>query len=154
MRGKEALRNSRTRSLRITPAHAGKRPRAGFRAPRRWDHPRPCGEKLTVGVLYGAQVGSPPPMRGKEFEWQPNAEAARITPAHAGKRARKPCDADLSRDHPRPCGEKQRGIETASDHAGSPPPMRGKGTYVRITMIAHGITPAHAGKRREGHDLF
>ena len=45
-------------------------------------------------------------MRGKEFDWMPNADAAGITPAHAGKS--RPMTAPLrgGSDHPRPCGEK------------------------------------------------
>ena len=50
MRGKDFRLDFVLNMCRITPAHAGKRPRAGFRAPRRWDHPRPCGEKLYAGT--------------------------------------------------------------------------------------------------------
>ena len=33
-------------------------------------------------------------------------------------------------------------------HVGSPPPMRGKVSAIRITSKIHGITPAYAGKRQ------
>ena len=86
MRGKgmdEAFANG---TIRITPAHAGKRyveERLGIG---KTDHPRPCGEKLTCRQVSAVILGSPPPMRGKAVVTVDAQRLERITPAHAGKR--------------------------------------------------------------------
>ena len=45
------------------------------------------------------------------------------------------------------CGEKIRAVSATTASVGSPPRVRGKGIQVRMHGIAHGITPACAGKR-------
>ena len=45
MRGKEALSNMIARTVRITPAYAGKRSKSMTLRSLRGDHPRVCGEK-------------------------------------------------------------------------------------------------------------
>ena len=71
---------------RITPAYAGKS--AGVRCSDadRQDHPRLCGEKKHYILPFSVAIGSPPPMRGKEIDWNFNPVAYK--------------------DHPRLCGEK------------------------------------------------
>ena len=49
------------------------------------DHPRPCGEKYAVSVIWMSSKGSPPPMRGKASADRDVHHVCRITPAHAGK---------------------------------------------------------------------
>ena len=71
----------------------------------------------------------------------------RITPAYAGKSFAIPEKVLLLLDHPRLCGEKQRLNSGFSAFEGSPPPMRGKGTYMDETISIYRITPAYAGKR-------
>ena len=71
---------------RITPAYAGKRRRVRGQCRRQQDHPRLCGEKLSLARISLARQGSPPPMRGK---------------VHTLPHSRSVC-----RDHPRLCGEK------------------------------------------------
>ena len=69
-----------------------------------------------------------------------------ITPAHAGKSARRYVSRYSYRDHPRPCGEKiYLGFYEYADE-GSPPPMRGKALLPVLTSVLNRITPAHAGK--------
>ena len=48
MRGKDPLRFCVPPRRRITPAHAGKRRRLTSHDNRWQDHPRPCGEKITI----------------------------------------------------------------------------------------------------------
>ena len=48
MRGKGYARDSRVIGVRITPAHAGKRPGVALLIENVRDHPRPCGEKYPV----------------------------------------------------------------------------------------------------------
>ena len=45
MRGKEALSNMIARTIRITPAYAGKSPAGNQQNRQGGDHPRVCGEK-------------------------------------------------------------------------------------------------------------
>ena len=50
-----------------------------------WDHPRGCGENLTLGQPSIVARGSPPRMRGKRETDEDHAAAFGITPADAGK---------------------------------------------------------------------
>ena len=111
------------------------------------DHPRTCGEKSGCIPAYGLQEGSPPHMRGKAESTAVLTPAARITPAHAGKRhSTLPCTFSLQ-DHPRTCGEKAIPSREWKASPGSPPHMRGKVSGVMVYRVRPGITPAHAGKR-------
>ena len=77
--------------------------------------------------MVNTELGSPPPVRGKE-------ESGLKLTALAG-------------DHPRLCGEKG-GIYGHFNHQqGSPPPVRGKGISNEENKRKPGITPACAGKR-------
>ena len=85
MRGKVFSAPELLENLRITPAYAGKSVGSGRNQKHNRDHPRLCGEK---GLLYRNpvhHVGSPPPMRGKDFEQSEILMNIRITPAYAGK---------------------------------------------------------------------
>ena len=66
-------------------------------------------------------------MRGKDDLVAGVAAGTRITPAYAGKRLTCYFCPQLKGDHPRLCGEKQVLPCPRHSHAGSPPPMRGKG---------------------------
>ena len=66
-------------------------------------------------------------MRGKASKQLKPFLKDRITPAYAGKSPAVSRLFSLSRDHPRLCGEKQVFRFRRHSHAGSPPPMRGKG---------------------------
>ena len=65
MRGKVVPCAPRCRINRITPAYAGKRALSSFSTCLAWDHPRLCGEKVSMVEDVLGCVGSPPPMRGK-----------------------------------------------------------------------------------------
>ena len=93
-------------------------------------------------------------MRGKGDTTVHYWSGGGITSAHAGKRYLGIISFPEVRDHPRPCGEKRGAAASRDGSEGSPPPMRGKVVKLTATEIAERITPAHAGKRREGHDLF
>ena len=88
MRGKGRAACSARIADGITPAHAGKRIRLGGLPAQPKDHPRPCGEKSVAAIHHPPTTGSPPPMRGKDAEAAIDELSRRITPAHAGKRAR------------------------------------------------------------------
>ena len=55
--------------------------------------------------------------------------------------------AAATQDHPRLCGEKALHLAGIVLAAGSPPPMRGKGSILLNPVYCGGITPAYAGKR-------
>ena len=65
MRGKGGESRRGQHSPGITPAHAGKRSAAPFRARCAGDHPRTCGEKFLTKNPARYIEGSPPHMRGK-----------------------------------------------------------------------------------------
>ena len=71
--------------VRITPAGAGKTNVKNSQLCNHRDHPRRCGENENRQNREQAALGSPPQVRGKLFEKMQAAQAARITPAGAGK---------------------------------------------------------------------
>ena len=85
-------------------------------------------------------------MRGKAVLVLFENRHARITPAYAGKSLTHPHIRHSKRDHPRLCGEKSCILSAAGSAAGSPPPMRGKGSMTTPLPPCFRITPAYAGK--------
>ena len=65
VRGKAELGPGAVLLSGITPAYAGKRGTHSLSGPRRWDHPRVCGEKGMLRLKHSHKLGSPPRMRGK-----------------------------------------------------------------------------------------
>ena len=106
MRGKAAGSGISCPVSRITPAYAGKSPEGVRYTGDPEDHPRLCGEKLMCRQKTERRIGSPPPMRGKDFSLLRDNGIDRITPAYAGK-SNVIANFDFrSEDHPRLCGEK------------------------------------------------
>ena len=66
MRGKDFCHFIFGRFHGITPAYAGKRPILYASAKSVRDHPRLCGEKDKKICIGDNDLGSPPPMRGKD----------------------------------------------------------------------------------------
>ena len=120
---------------RITPAHAGKRPpcQDGFYLME--DHPRACGEKYELLGNTSGLGGSPPRMRGKEYNRWITRAATRITPAHAGKSFGLVEKFLCHGDHPRACGEKLSEKVNPFYKSGSPPRMRGKDILQTCDLI-------------------
>ena len=85
MRGKENSRSEAENTFRITPAYAGKSREDLKHGLAKKDHPRLCGEKVTMRYIVIPIVGSPPPMRGKVTPANTQSIPDRITPAYAGK---------------------------------------------------------------------
>ena len=86
MRGKAAGRKTSESANGITPAYAGKRCTPSEYLEIIKDHPRLCGEKSPFNFYQLYQMGSPPPMRGKEVIPTAHDTYTGITPAYAGKR--------------------------------------------------------------------
>ena len=147
MRGKDSAAVRNRLEVGITPAYAGKRSKVVFTGSPIEDHPRLCGEKVQFWTCNTFEVGSPPPMRGKDDLHKLFAVFFGITPAYAGKRPVFSNTTALHWDHPRLCGEKTGDSIADMQAKGSPPPMRGK-VICRITFRSYPrITPAYAGKR-------
>ena len=106
MRGKGKYKSLGTMGYGITPAYAGKRIKYRSLSYCTRDHPRLCGEKQTVTNLFMANIGSPPPMRGKAHCFGNVKDQVGITPAYAGKSAKRLAEITRTKDHPRLCGEK------------------------------------------------
>ena len=106
MRGKAEMDISEWPTNRITPAYAGKSSLdlASVQCCR--DHPRVCGEKVVLFIMFTTFMGSPPRMRGKGHPMHPGPAYTGITPAYAGKRLCYPFFLSPLWDHPRVCGEK------------------------------------------------
>ena len=85
MRGKDLFNIEIIKSVRITPAYAGKSRTLYAEAKNYEDHPRLCGEKSIEERNPSDYVGSPPPMRGKEDFDPEDIDEDGITPAYAGK---------------------------------------------------------------------
>ena len=106
MRGKANIGDDIGDDFRITPAYAGKSEIRLQRVEPPWDHPRLCGEKISLLVLSTTILGSPPPMRGKDDDALTAFNKSRITPAYAGKSSIVSPSSAVDWDHPRLCGEK------------------------------------------------
>ena len=85
MRGKGSLQKLADFYGGITPAYAGKSEYGERELGLGRDHPRLCGEKDRLKALSNGELGSPPPMRGKDDEPKRTDQKFRITPAYAGK---------------------------------------------------------------------
>ena len=150
MRGKDQISGTTGLCRRITPAYAGKSLEGADEQKGKKDHPRLCGEKQSENLHLTATAritpayagknlpsratlwrgkGSPPPMRGKEAMIWVSSLRLRITPAYAGKSVQIVISSPSTKDHPRLCGEKPPDTFGQLTRLGSPPPMRGKGSF-------------------------
>ena len=130
----------------ITPAGAGKTRRCCAHRPKFQDHPRRCGENGLDRRRDPSGIGSPPQVRGKLLEKIGIEKENGITPAGAGKTARKVHGTSCIKDHPRRCGENARTAQDMRLWTGSPPQVRGKPERNISGRSGFGITPAGAGK--------
>ena len=132
---------------RITPARAGNSHHRGGSRQHFWDHPRACGEQAYAGVSGAWQMGSPPRVRGTDYNSNTCNRTNRITPARAGNSALGLLGRVSHGDHPRACGEQSSLISPVSMVQGSPPRVRGTGPGRRMAGRVCRITPARAGNR-------
>ena len=126
VRGKRILEKKPFELPGITPAGAGKTLHSSAIVCSIGDHPRRCGENLSLRSAAATTAGSPPQVRGKLASALRVRGICGITPAGAGKTQ----------------------AETASRHGryGSPPQVRGKPCAKYLQKGKKGITPAGAGK--------
>ena len=146
VRGKLSGAGEKPSQAGITPACAGKTPSLRHFHRLAADHPRVCGENTGVPQIASSSNGSPPRVRGKPEALQTTPGELRITPACAGKTPRSATATSSTADHPRVCGENQRGLTKRFHTRGSPPRVRGKPCGRCRFLARPRITPACAGK--------
>ena len=169
-RGRRRCLSRRPRRARITPACAGKTHLRSTKTHAHTDHPRMRGEDSPRRRSTSTASGSPPHARGRRRGSAPTRLGLRITPACAGKtvctaviifsfpdhpRMRgedvsTPLPAEDDGDHPRMRGEDPRPDPTRYKYYGSPPHARGRLVLLVAEERRGWITPACAGKTREG----
>ena len=147
-RGKGEGKTEIARTLRITPAWAGKRHTLKTSSRDDWDHPRVGGEKFTRVEDSSSCAGSPPRGRGKAQAFRVRPVGRGITPAWAGKSTAVDVLTTAIKDHPRVGGEKGSSRRKSGSSRGSPPRGRGKALDDDTRSRTRGITPAWAGKSR------
>ena len=132
--------------LGITPACAGKTQRFKPLHDAGPDHPRMRGEDKSGVAPVGKGRGSPPHARGRLGFHCTQTTSSGITPACAGKTARRTVASTSPTDHPRMRGEDRLSWATYCSGRGSPPHARGRLFHDECGLRADGITPACAGK--------
>ena len=131
--------------LGIIPAYAGNTMIVAVAHVHWWDHPRVCGEHLSIDAARSAVTGSSPRMRGTPTIRGSQTHEMGIIPAYAGNTADLGLSHPTCRDHPRVCGEHTPTGTQAETPTGSSPRMRG--TLPKRVMADNlvGIIPAYAG---------
>ena len=129
----------------IIPAYAGntfceKTPENTTR-----DHPRVCGEHLLPVVTSPFCPGSSPRMRGTLMIWAMAILSRGIIPAYAGNTRWGNWLYQMTRDHPRVCGEHLIRKLCRISGRGSSPRMRGTRVRRNVGHVQRGIIPAYAG---------
>ena len=147
VRGTGYIRQIQKRFSRITPACAGNSTTPGIYSLNRKDHPRVCGEQSIPFNYERGRMGSPPRVRGTVATCDKDCVSAGITPACAGNSRLQHGKCCFGEDHPRVCGEQRCGGWRFRVKGGSPPRVRGTGSFYLLYTITGGITPACAGNR-------
>ena len=133
----------------IIPACAGSTCPSRPSAATAGDHPRMCGEHRICCQSCKISTGSSPHVRGALVQDFLQGLSTGIIPACAGSTVswrirRPPC-----RDHPRMCGEHNRGSSFGQSHKGSSPHVRGARQSRSLINLSLGIIPACAGSTSE-----
>ena len=110
-----------------------------------WDHPRVCGEHLTIPRPSFPLMGSSPRVRGTHFNRAREGRVFGIIPACAGNTCRRWRRSAAPWDHPRVCGEHFAMYQLGGWLSGSSPRVRGTPVLVVRDFDALGIIPACAG---------
>ena len=129
----------------IIPAYAGNTFGVLSSAVTFGDHPRVCGEHLTMARLPSKVLGSSPRMRGTLRSGIRRNVVNGIIPAYAGNTLPPPPRTVAAWDHPRVCGEHIGLTVMAQNEPGSSPRMRGTLQGSVDTLELFGIIPAYAG---------
>ena len=145
VRGARSGGSSVSLLMGIIPACAGSTKGAFGIQGRHWDHPRMCGEHALNEMKIPREVGSSPHVRGALRLFRFPLDLTGIIPACAGSTIRLAGRSMCSRDHPRMCGEHQRGVRDPRTALGSSPHVRGARLERDENPSGSGIIPACAG---------
>ena len=130
---------------RIIPAHAGNTGTQGRTLQQGRDHPRACGEHITISKMPEDRMGSSPRMRGTQTVVYLKDVPTGIIPTHAGNTVFVQLMRGSNRDHPRACGEHFFQPVCTLGQEGSSPRMRGTHFAKLDIKLTPRIIPAHAG---------
>ena len=89
----------------ITPACAGRTRLRVFADSQCGDHPRVCGKNPFPELISPGLPGSPPRVREEQTTAFSHGCSTGITPACAGRTAKRTATAGMAKDHPRVCGK-------------------------------------------------
>ena len=129
----------------IIPACAGSTLSRLHAVSGRRDHPRMCGEHLSVVMSMESNGGSSPHVRGARRLTAGKCLTSGIIPACAGSTSNMPLMVSRAWDHPRMCGEHVSDNIVLAVLPGSSPHVRGA-LYGRVDFRhVPGIIPACAG---------
>ena len=145
MRGALLSNRGISADLGIIPAYAGSTGSYTCFASASGDHPRVCGEHLSLRSPVRVMLGSSPRMRGARLGLQVRQAQQGIIPAYAGSTCAARVPYRYRRDHPRVCGEHLAIILDSRSNVGSSPRMRGARNANTFESVAMGIIPAYAG---------
>ena len=113
------------------------------------DHPRMCGEHVSLRGPKGERGGSSPHVRGARRTCRSSGTGRGIIPACAGSTVVSWSGSDCCRDHPRMCGEHMGLIPDNVSTKGSSPHVRGARGVSGPSKRWCGIIPACAGSTSE-----
>ena len=126
MRGKRTSSDAVAGTRRNIPAYAGKTASRRLPGAPTAEHPRVCGENLSLRSDDFWMCGTSPRMRGKPDDDIIEAVQKRNIPAYAGKTAPRNQQASYRPEHPRVCGENVQCLRQTLQGRGTSPRMRGK----------------------------
>ena len=110
-----------------------------------WDHPRVCGEHISIAREKVVSSGSSPRVRGTQALVHLVDAHLGIIPACAGNTPRRCRRSRPTRDHPRVCGEHLVFWYRATTKSGSSPRVRGTRGELALRLRRFGIILACAG---------
>ena len=145
VRGTLSKRRVSKRGSGIIPACAGNTDTPTNVSVCNGDHPRVCGEHSEDKAIIHQAKGSSPRVRGTRICDGEPPDIGGIIPACAGNTCRDDSAPRRCRDHPRVCGEHQKGDPFAASPAGSSPRVRGTHVGGDVSAVDCGIIPACAG---------
>ena len=146
VRGKPCLSRTRSTSMGLIPACAGKTAWPPRAEGAETAHPRVCGENVSTRYGHVEAPGSSPRVRGKqELGDLPHGRVGLI-PACAGKTGRSDHATTPPPAHPRVCGENGGDLLAPPGARGSSPRVRGKPPTAQRSAREGGLIPACAGK--------
>ena len=110
-----------------------------------WDHPRMCGEHVTIPEDALLTAGSSPHVRGAPSKPIVSSKLGGIIPACAGSTFTPSSTHEITWDHPRMCGEHSKHVSYLRFCGGSSPHVRGAHCFPASSGVLQRIIPACAG---------